>query len=131
VHSNQAGVNALTADRDALLAVPNATPEAVDEYVAARDEALAANLPPPPFAPAQGFLAGAGPVWRVRAQASAPDGVTFVREAVVRATADPRRPYYALHWSEGDRPPPPAASAPASAATTTSAGTRADDARRS
>jgi general secretion pathway protein K len=131
VHSQQAGLNALTADREALLALPNATPEAVDEYIAARDEALAANLPPPPFPPAQGFLAGAGPVWRVRAQATAPDGVTFVREAVVRATADPRRPFYALLWIEGERPPPPAASAPASAATTTSLGLDADDARRS
>jgi len=62
-----------------------------------------------PFPPAQAYGAGAGAVWRVRAEAFGSDGVTFVRESVVRATADPRRPYYALLWSEGERPPPPAA----------------------
>ena len=104
VHSRQSGVNAATAERDTLLALPGATTEAVDEYIQRRDDALAANLPVPPFPPAQGFPAGAGPVWRVRAEAHAPDGVTFVREAVVRATADPRRPFYALQWSEAERP---------------------------
>ena len=132
VHSQQAGVNALTADRDTLLALPTATPEAVDEYLERREEALAANLPVPPFPPAQGFLAGAGPVWRVRAQATAPDGVTFVREAVVRATADPRRPFYALLWSEGERQ---AARAPAPAGVPAAQppphSTPSDDARRS
>jgi len=111
VHSRQSGVNALTAERDTLLALPGATTEAVDEYIQRRDDALAANAPVPPFPPAQGFPAGAGPVWRVRAQVTAPDGVTFAREAVVRATADPRRPFYALQWSEAERPaapgPPP------------------------
>ena len=116
VHSRQAGVNPLTADRETLLSLPAATPEAVDEYLQQRDEALAQGLAPPPFPPAQGFLAGAGPVWRIRAEASFADGVTFVREAVVRATADPRRPFYALLWSEGERPPPPSAPAPAAGA---------------
>jgi len=86
--------------------------EAVDAYVTARDEALANNLPAVPFPPGQAFDARAGAVWRVRAEAFGADGVTFVRESVVRATADPRRPYYALLWSEGERPPPPPAVAP-------------------
>ena len=116
VHSRQSGVNALTAERDTLLALPAATPELVDDYLQRRSDALAQGLPPPPFPPAQGLLAGAGPVWRIRAEATAADGVTFAREAVVRATADPRRPFYALLWSEGERPPPPA-SAPGTAAT--------------
>lgn len=113
VHSRQAGANPLTANRDTLLAFPAATPEVVDDYITRRDEALANELPIPPFPPAQGFQAGAVPVWRIRAEAVRPDGVTFVREAVVRATADPRRPFYALLWSEGERAP--AADAPASA----------------
>ena len=93
VHSRQRGVNSLTASRNVLLAIPGATPEAVDAYVTARDEALLNNLPVQPFPPAAAFGAGAGAVWRVRAEAFDADGVTFVREAVVRATADPRRPY--------------------------------------
>ncbi|HVF64198.1 MAG TPA: hypothetical protein VNE58_09410 [Casimicrobiaceae bacterium] len=130
VHSRQSGLNALTASRDALLALPAATPELVDDYIARRSEALAQNLPPPPFPPAQGFLAGAGPIWRVRAEATAPDGVTFVREAVVRATADPRRPFYALLWSEGERAPLPKSGSTASQAATPSVPV-ASDARRS
>lgn len=132
VHSRQAGVNALTAERDTLLAVPGTSTEVVDEYIQRREEALASGHPVPPFAPAQGFLAGAGPVWRVRAQATASDGVTFVREAVVRATADPRRPFYALLWSEGERPPLRApAPADAAAAVPPLPSTPSDDARRS
>jgi general secretion pathway protein K len=115
VHSRQRGVNSLTASRNVLLAIPGATPEAVDAYVTARDEALLNNLPVQPFPPAAAFGAGAGAVWRVRAEAFDADGVTFVREAVVRATADPRRPYYALLWSEGERPAPPPPAAPEAA----------------
>jgi general secretion pathway protein K len=108
VHSRQTGINALSADRQVLLALPGATPEIVDDYVARRDEAIAQNLPPPPFPPEQAIPAGAVPNWRIRAQARLPDGVTFVREAVVRATADPRRPYLAYLWGEAMRPPAPA-----------------------
>lgn len=130
VHSNQAGINPLTASREVLLVLPNATPELVDQYLQQRADALAANLPVPPFPPAQGFGAGPSPVWRLRAEARMPDGVTFVREAVVRATADPRRPYYVLLWSEGDRPVP--AEGPASAAASPSTAPGApNDARRS
>jgi general secretion pathway protein K len=120
VHSGQAGVNPMTANRQTLLAFPGATPEIVDEYITRRDEAMANELPIPPFPLAQGYMAGAVPVWRIRAEAHRPDGVSFVREAVVRATADPRRPFYALLWSEGERPPH--SDAPASAAAAAPAG---------
>jgi general secretion pathway protein K len=130
VHSRQTGINAMTASRDVLRALPGATPETVDDYLARREEALAANLPLPTFPPAQPFLAGAAPVWRIQAEASFADGVRFVREAVVRATADPRRPFYALLWSEGERPPPPAATEPAAAAASVPP-TTPPDARRS
>lgn len=123
VHSQQAGINVQTATRDVLLVLPNATPEAVDAFLQQRADALAAKLPLPAFPPAQGFLGGPSPVWRIRAQAQHPDGVTFVREAVVRATADPRRPYFALLWSEGEpSPPAPPAAAAASPATQTKPG---------
>jgi general secretion pathway protein K len=101
VHSRQPGINARTASRDVLLALPAATPEAVDLFLQQRADAIASNLPVPGFPPASGFAAGAVPVWRVHAVASAADGVTFVREAVVRPSGDGRRPLLTLSWQEG------------------------------
>ena len=106
VHSRQAGINPLTASRNVLLALPNATPEVVDAYLAQRSEALQGNQPVPPFPLAQGFTAGAGPVWRVRAVATLPDGVTFAREAVVSPSGDVRRPLVALAWLDPITSPP-------------------------
>jgi general secretion pathway protein K len=111
VHSRQAGINPATASRNVLLALPNATPEAVDAFLAARSDAQKANLPTPPFPPAQGFAAGAGPVWRVRAEAKMPDGVTFAREAVVNPSGDMRRPFVALAWLDQITPLPASSAA--------------------
>lgn len=107
VHSRQPGINVVTASRDVLLAVPGATPEQVDAYIALRRDALANKLPAPPFPVAQGLATRPAAVWRIRAQATMPDGVTFVREAVMRPSPDPRRPVLALLWQEGSIPPPP------------------------
>ena len=60
VYSRQPGINPATASRDVLLAIPNVTPEAVDAYIALRDDALANKLPVPPFPQAQGFAIGRG-----------------------------------------------------------------------
>ncbi len=126
VHSRQPGINAVTASRDVLLALPSATPEAVDAYLLLRADALAAKLPVPPFAPAAGFVAGAVPVWRIRAQATATDGVTFARDAVVRPSGDPRRPLVALTWQDGNiavaLAPPAANAAPAHATAANASG---------
>ena len=78
-------------------------PRLHDKY----EDALANKLPVPPFPQAQGFMAGAAPVWRIRAEATMPDGVTFVRDAVLRPSVDPRRPMIALLWQEGARTPAP------------------------
>jgi general secretion pathway protein K len=116
VHSRSPGVNTATATRDVLLALPNATPEAVDAFIALRTDALAAKLPVPPFAPASGLSANASQTWRIRAEASLADGVTFVREAVLRPAQDPRRVLIVLAWQEGAR----AASGPAAPESPTS-----------
>jgi general secretion pathway protein K len=111
VYSRQAGINPATAPREVLLALPNATPELVDQYLLARATALDARLPVPPFPPAQGFGVGAVAVWRIHAEALLPDGVTFIREAVVRPVADARRLLIVLAWQDGARalaaPPAP------------------------
>jgi len=110
VFSRQPGVNPAYASRATLLALPNATPEVVDAYIAQRNDALAQRLPLPTFPIAAG--AGAVSVWRIRAEATAADGVIFIREAVIRPGGeDPLHPVTVLLWQEGDRPqfaPPPA-----------------------
>ena len=103
VYSQQPGINTATAGRDVLLALPNATPETVDAFIEQRAQALANKLPMPLFPAAQGFATGPVPVWRIRAQASMADGVTFVREAVLRPSPDAERPLIALAWLEPSR----------------------------
>ena len=103
VYSQQPGINPATASRDVLLVLPDATPETVDAYISQRTDALANKLAMPPFPPAQAFGAGAALVWRIHAEASMPDGVTFVREAVLRPSTDAERPLIALAWLEPSR----------------------------
>jgi general secretion pathway protein K len=103
VYSHQAGINPATADRNVLLALPNATPELVDAYLQQRAQALASHLPVPPFPPAQAYISGSIQVWRIRAEATLPDGVTFVREAVLRPSPDATRPLITLAWLEPSR----------------------------
>jgi general secretion pathway protein K len=115
VLSRQPGINFATASRSVLLAVPGATPEIVDGYLQLRAAAIAAKTPIPPF-PAAGATAGAAiAVWRVRAQATMPDGVTFVREAVARASPHAGRPEIMLLWQEGTVVTPADASAESAA----------------
>jgi general secretion pathway protein K len=101
VHSRMAGINPAFASRTVLLAVPGATPEIVDTYIAQRRDALAAKLPAPPF-PIAGIVGATLNLWRIRAEVTTVDGVTFAREAVVRQ-GDRRRLLSFLEWQEGDR----------------------------
>ena len=111
VYTRTAGINPLTASRDVLLALPNADPAIVDAYLVQREDAIANNLPAPPYPPAAGFTAGAIQTWRIRAEARLLDGVTFVREAVARPSPDPARPLVVLAWIEGASAPLAAADA--------------------
>ncbi|MEP6943898.1 MAG: hypothetical protein ABI981_13225 [Betaproteobacteria bacterium] len=107
VHSRQPGVNPVYASRTTLLAIPGATAEVVDTYIAQRTEALAAKLPPPPF-PVAGAIAGAINLWRIRAEVTMSDKVKFVRDAVIRP-GDQRRLLTVMEWQDGaSRMPPPA-----------------------
>ena len=104
VYSQQRGINPATAPRDSLLAIPGVSAEQVDTFIAARSDALANQLPVPPFPPAQAYAA-TSPVWRIHAEATTPDGVTFARDAVVRPQNDPRQPILVLLWQEGEALP--------------------------
>ena len=105
VYSGQPGVNPATASREVLLSIPGTDAGTVDAFLTQRQEALRSKLPLPPFPQAQGFGAGAIPLWAIRAEARLPDGVTFVREAVLRPSADPMRPVIAYLWQDGVLPP--------------------------
>ena len=122
IYSRQRGINATTAPRATLLALPGVTPEQVDAFVATRAEALANRLPVPPFAAAQAFATSPGAVWRIGVQATTPDGVTFARDAVLRPSADVRRPVVVLLWQEA-APPQKSDSPPADASETQKNGT--------
>ncbi len=102
VRSRMAVVNPTYASRAVLLAVPGATPEVVDTYLAQRRDASAAKQTPPPF-PVAGMTNVAANLWRIRAEVTMPDGVSFIREAVVRPSPDRRRILMMLEWQDGTR----------------------------
>ena len=102
VYSRQQGINPVTAPRSVLLALPSVTAEQVDAYIAARDEALENRLAGAAVSRRRrGSRPAPRPVWRIHVLARTPDGVTFVRDAVLRPVADPRRPLITLLWQEG------------------------------
>ena len=102
VYSRMTGINPAFASRTVLLAVPGATPEIVDTYIVQRRDALAAKQPPPAF-PIAGIVASTLNLWRIRAEVTTADGVTFAREAVIRPGLERRRLLSILEWQEGDR----------------------------
>lgn len=103
VYTRQNGINTQFAERRALLAIPGATAEIVDKFIADRDAARAAKTPIPAF-PVAGAPASAGfsLAVSVRADIKLEDGTQFVREAVVKTyPGDAKRPYAFLAWREG------------------------------
>lgn len=103
IYSRLPGVNPYYASRSVLLAVPGATDEAVDAYLAERDAAFAANRQPPVFAAAGAFASYApvSPV-TVNVEVRLEEGLTVNREAVLLVTPQfPRRPLALLAWREG------------------------------
>lgn len=102
VFSRQLSINSTIAPRQVLLALPNVTEENVDTYLAEREGMLAAGQVPLSFPQAVGFETGATTqVYNLRSIAKASDGTQFVREAVVKVTQDPKRPFTLLLWQEG------------------------------
>lgn len=88
VHSRSAGVDPFVASLDVLLAVPGLDPGQVSAWVAERDAAIDADLPPPPLPFASPYLSGGGAgAIRIKATATAADGIRAAREASVRPGA--------------------------------------------
>jgi len=109
VFSRLPGLNPTIASREALLALPNVTPELVDEYVARREEARAQGAAIPQFPQAGALATGAAMVATVQSEARLDDGTVFVREAVALLRPVPRRPVTFVAWRESTAPPAQAA----------------------
>lgn len=106
VYSNQAGINTVIATGAVLRALPGATKEAVDLYLAQRQEALKQGIPVAPFAPGQAFAAAAtNSVFSIQARVVLSDNIRFFREAVVRMTGSQREPFAILAWRSPSTPP--------------------------
>lgn len=107
-------VDAMTAPRDVLLAVPGLSESVVDAFIQARGEEDAdARRVIALLAGSERYLArgGAGGVFSLSARATMPSGVQAARRAVVKLTAGATRPIAILAWFEEL----PAAAQPASA----------------
>lgn len=99
VHSRQPGIDPATAPRDVLLALPNASPELVDQYVQQRQALLEQGLPPLPFPLAQGLSASTNSsVSSILAEVILSDNTRFIRQAVVRLNGSPTDPVSILAW---------------------------------
>lgn len=84
VHSYQSGVNAAIAPRAALLALPGASAEQVDDYIRQRQTLASQGLPAPPFPIGPGTAAAPASAFGIRIDVILDDNARFVREAVVR-----------------------------------------------
>ena len=99
VYSRSPSVNAQLAAREVLLAIPGATPELVDDYVARREAARAAGQPLPAF-PQPSLVSGFTMVATIRSEAQLDNGTVFVREAVAILRPAPRKPVTFLAWRQ-------------------------------
>jgi general secretion pathway protein K len=100
VFSRQPGVNAQLASREVLLAIPGVTTEAVDAYIAQREDARANGQPMPAFPQAGAYASAYSMVVSIRAEARLDDGTVFSREAVALMRPQPRRPVTFVAWRE-------------------------------
>lgn len=91
VFSGQPNVDAAVAPRAVLAVLPNMTEAGIDAVMAAR----AGRAAPAPFRPG-------GAVFTVYAEARGENGGLYLREAIVRITRDPARPYLIHGWKQGD-----------------------------
>lgn len=101
VYSGQAGLNTAVAPREALLALPGATPEAVDQFISQRQALVEQGLPAPPFtiASTQGYATGTtGSTISIQVEAILSDNTRFLRDAVVRLMFGAPEPMAILAW---------------------------------
>ena len=104
VHSARGKIDLMSAPREVLLAVPGVDPNEVDALLAARAaiEGPIGREPLPLLTGARGYFSLSGRrVFTVRSEAHTESGAVFIREAVVRLTRDPEKPFRFLAWRQG------------------------------
>ena len=104
VHSARGKIDLMSAPREVLLAVPGVDAGEVEALLAARTaiEGPIGREPLPLLSGARGYFSLSGRrVYTVRAEAHTESGAVFVREAVVRLTRDPEKPFRFLAWRQG------------------------------
>lgn len=100
VHTGSQGIDAKSAPREVLMALPGSEAAAVDAHLAARAEAPEGAGPA--FLGAEGLSARSRRrVYTIHAEARAPGGAVFAREAVVRLGG--ARGYRIEAWKQGRR----------------------------
>ncbi len=98
VHSRQAGIDATSADRDVLLALPGIDAGEVDAFLERREEAREQDLPDPALEWA-GLGGGGGLAYSVEAVARMPSGLEQgLRVVLMPETAAGREPYRIVHY---------------------------------
>ena len=101
VHTGSKGIDATSAPRAVLLALPGSQAEAVDEHLAARAEAPKGAGPA--FLGAEGLSARSrGRVYTIHAEGRSQGGAVFAREAVVRLGGGARG-FRIEAWKQGRR----------------------------
>ena len=110
VHTRSPQIDPLTAPRLALLAIPTLDPARVEAFLEARDRHFEAGeeatgeraqLPMHLLAGGERYLSRArARVYTVLAEGRTSDGVAAYRQAVVRTSSSPRRPYLLLAWAD-------------------------------
>lgn len=98
-YSQSPGVDPNTAPRDVLLALPNADPNDIDNYLAAR--AAPGGLPlMPPLSLGQYFTPEQSGTLTIRAQATTDTGAVFIRQATVTLQDNGIQPFVTQMWRQ-------------------------------
>lgn len=102
VYSQSSGVNPMTASRDVLMALPNADPNEIDEFLAARAaQGTPGALPPePPLSISRYLAEGQSSTVTIRAQATTDTGAVFIRIATITLQANGTQPFVTKAWSQ-------------------------------
>jgi general secretion pathway protein K len=101
VYNQSAGIDPNTASRDVLLALPNADPNDIDSFLAARAAQSEGGLPPtPPLSLGRYFAPAQSGTITIRARATTDTGAVFVRQATVSLRGDGSQPLVVQAWRQ-------------------------------
>jgi general secretion pathway protein K len=95
-------VDMLTASRDVLLALPDADPNEIDEFLAARatQGTPDAEPLPAPLSVRRYLTQGSSGTVTIRARATTDTGAVFIRDATIRLQGDAAHPFITQAWRQ-------------------------------